>query len=169
MTVSVIELNAMSEAQAVELLAACCGANRWVSGMMARRPFSSREALLAAADLEMAILAPEDWREAFSHHPRIGEQQAAIPQSERGRRWSAGEQRGASVTTADVQQALARVNREYEARFGYIYIVCATGRSADELLAIARRRLVNDAETELQVAAGEQQKIMRNRLETLLQ
>ncbi len=169
MTVSVIELNAMSEAQAVELLTACCGANRWVSGMMARRPFHSREALLAAAALELANLTPGDWREAFSHHPRIGEDQAVIPQSERGRRWSAGEQRGASLTTADVQKALVRVNQEYQARFGFIYIVCATGKSAEEMLAIARRRLTNDPESELQVAAGEQQKITRNRLETLLQ
>jgi 2-oxo-4-hydroxy-4-carboxy-5-ureidoimidazoline decarboxylase len=165
---SVAEFDAMSAAQAAELLAACCGAQRWVSGMLARRPFGSRRAILAAADLESGSLTPNDWREAFSHHPRIGERTGEVLQSESGQRWSAGEQREVHLASADVREALARVNREYEARFGYIYIVCATGRSAEAMLAIARARLANAPDSEFVNATREQQNIMTRRLEALL-
>jgi 2-oxo-4-hydroxy-4-carboxy-5-ureidoimidazoline decarboxylase len=167
-TISVAELDAMPEARARELLASCCGSSRWVAAMLTRRPFGSREVLLSAADLDWLMLDPADWREAFSHHPRIGEQRAAHPQPGSGNSWSAGEQARMRDASDAVRAELVEINREYERRFGYVYIVCATGKSAEEMLERALARLKNDAETELAVAAKEQQQIMRIRLEKLI-
>lgn len=158
----------MSEPQARKLLTACCGASRWVSGMLARRPFGSRARVLSTSDEIWRSLDPGDWREAFSHHPRIGERKSAAPQSERGSAWAAGEQSGVERAHDDVRAQLAAANREYEERFGYIYIVFATGKSAEEMLALARERLGNDPDVELRAAAEEQRKITRLRLDKLL-
>jgi 2-oxo-4-hydroxy-4-carboxy-5-ureidoimidazoline decarboxylase len=166
--VSVAELNAMPGGQASELLVECCAASRWVAGMLARRPFKSRAAVLSTADEIWRSLDSADWREAFSHHPRIGERKSAVPQSERGSAWAAGEQSGVERADDDVRRALAATNREYEQRFGYIYIVFATGKSAEEILALARQRLQNDPDVELRTAAEEQRKITRLRLDKLL-
>ena len=165
------ELDALPEARAAELLRACCGASRWVAAMTARRPFGSPEALLRAADDVWWSLGPDDWREAFAHHPRIGERPdgAGAAHDARGARWAAGEQAGMAGATTTVQEELAAANRAYEARFGYIYIVCATGRDAGEMLAIARDRLQHDPVTEVRVAAEEQRKITRLRLLKLLE
>ncbi len=122
------------------------------------------KSVTAAADEVWASTGPEDWLEAFSHHPRIGEQAAATAQSGRASNWSASEQSNVQLAEGSVQSQLAGVNREYEHRVGHIYIVCATGKSAEEMLAIARERLKNDAETELRIAAEEQRKIMQLRL-----
>ncbi|MGK2934891.1 MAG: 2-oxo-4-hydroxy-4-carboxy-5-ureidoimidazoline decarboxylase [Gemmatimonadaceae bacterium] len=168
MSSTVAELDVMPPERAAQLLGDCCGSTRWVSAMVARRPFGSMERLLSAADEAWRSLGPDDWREAFSHHPRIGERQGARPQSERGAAWAAGEQAGVGDAGDDVRQALANANREYERRFGYIYIVCATGRTADELFATVTERLRNDPDTELSVAAEEQRRITRLRLEKLL-
>jgi len=136
--------------------------------MVAGMPYASRDAVLVAADSVWSALAPDDWREAFTHHPRIGERAGAASQGTQAERWSADEQRDVSAADASVQGQLAAVNRAYEARFGFIYIVCASGRSADELLALAHARMQNDPETELRVAAEEQRRITRLRLEKLL-
>lgn len=168
MTVSVAELDAMPPAQAAELLAECCGSSRWVTEMSARRPFGSQEAVFAAADEICRSLSARDWLEAFARHPRIGEQSGAIPQGERGGEWSAGEQSGVAGARDTVREELAAANRDYERRFGYIYIVCATGKTAEEMLALARERLINDPKRELGVAAEEQRKIARLRLEKML-
>lgn len=168
MTVSVAELDAMPGAQVAELLTSCCGSSKWVTAMLTRRPFGSRDVLLAAADIVWHSLDPADWREAFSHHPRIGEQTGATQAPGRGQSWSAGEQARMREASDAVRSALAAVNRQYEERFGYVYIVCATGRSAEEMLEMARARLSNDPDTELTTAAREQQKILRIRLEKLL-
>ncbi|HMG70122.1 MAG TPA: 2-oxo-4-hydroxy-4-carboxy-5-ureidoimidazoline decarboxylase [Gemmatimonadaceae bacterium] len=168
MEVSVAELNAMSDANASKLLSDCCGASRWVAGMLARRPFGSRAVVLSTADEIWRSLDAGDWREAFSHHPRIGEQKSAAPQSERGSAWAAGEQSGVKRAHDDLLAELAAANREYEQRFGYTYIVFATGKSAEEMLALARERLRNDPEVEIRAAAEEQRKITRLRLNKLL-
>jgi OHCU decarboxylase len=136
--------------------------------MVARRPFASVDDALAAADESWAPLGPNDWREAFSHHPRIGERQSVVPQDARAAGWSSSEQGLVESAVGATRDELARVNREYEAKFGHIYIVCATGKSADELLAIARRRLQNEPAAELCVAADEQHQITRLRLRRLL-
>jgi 2-oxo-4-hydroxy-4-carboxy-5-ureidoimidazoline decarboxylase len=166
--VSIAELNAMPEPQAKKLLAECCGASRWVSRMLARRPFKSHVAVLSTANEIWRSLDPGDWREAFSHHPRIGERKRATPRTERGTAWAAREQSGVELAHDDVRADLAAANREYEHRFGYIYIVFATGKSAERMLALARERLVNDPDIELRVAAEEQRKITRLRLDKLL-
>ena len=158
----------MSEPQVSKLLADCCGASRWVSGMLSRRPFGSRAVVLSTADDIWRSLDASDWREAFSHHPRIGELKSAVPLSERGSAWAAGEQSGIERAHDDVRAGLAAANREYEQRFGYTYIVFATGKSAEEMLALARERLRNDPDVELRAAAEEQRKITRLRLDKLL-
>lgn len=168
MTVSVAELNAMSDDRATELLTECCGASAWVAAMVARRPFGSRDAVLWGADDAYASLTPSDWLEAFAHHPRIGERTSALAQGERGSAWSVGEQAGIDRARDDVRDELATTNREYEQRFGHIYIVCATGKTASEMLSLALARLRNEPEAELRVAAEEQRKIMHLRLEKLI-
>lgn len=149
-------------------LTACCGATRWVTRMVDSRPFGDVETLLQRADEIWWSLGPADWREAFAHHPRIGERAAKVAQGARAQSWSVGEQRGVADASFDVRSALAEGNREYERRFGHIYLVSAAGKSAEELLDLLRARLLNDPMTELEVAAAEQAKITRLRLEKLV-
>ena len=158
-------LNGTGRAEAVAALSACCASRRWAERMAALRPFPLPEALLAAADESWWRLEPADWREAFAAHPRIGEQGAA-GHADRG--WSAGEQAGAAGMEAARAERLAALNRRYEERFGWVYLVCASGRSGDEMLEILERRLGDDPEHELRVAAAEQAKITRLRLGKLL-
>lgn len=158
----------MPESRAKKLFAECCGAPRWVSRMLARRPFKSRAAVLSTADEIWRSLDSADWREAFTHHPRIGERKSAVPQTARGSALASREQAGVEEANADLRADLAAANREYEQRFGYIYIVFATGKSAEGMLALARERLRNDPDIELRVAAEEQRKITRLRLDKLL-
>lgn len=162
-------LDALGADEAAARLTACCGSSRWVARMLAARPFRSAQRAKEIADRIWSDLSPTDWREAFDHHPRIGGQQAAVAQDATGARWSSEEQSRVATAGADVKAELARVNEAYERRFGYIYIVCATGKSAEEMLTIARGRLDNDADTELTIAAEEQRKIMQLRLSKLLE
>ena len=164
----VAELDSMPEARANALLAECCGSSRWIRAMVSRRPFESLEAVLSAADEIWRGLGRHDWLEAFSHHPRIGERPSANTESGRTAAWAAGEQSRVQQANEETRSALAVANREYERRFGYIYIVCATGKSAEEMLALAGERLRNDPDVEVRLAAEEQRKIMRLRLEKLL-
>ena len=157
----VTDFDELPPSDASDLLRECCGSSRWVSAMIERRPFGSREKVFQSADEIWNSLDPSDWLEAFAHHPRIGEQTTNSV--------AASEQSGVKSAADDIRAQLARVNRDYEKRFGYIYIVCATGKSADEMLAIARDRLNNDPSTELVVAADEQRKITRLRLTKLLE
>ena len=152
-------INGAAPDAAREQLRICCGSSRWIDRMMALRPFAAREDACAAARREWFALAPDDWLEAFAHHPRIG----TIPTSPVST-ISAREQAGVASAGADVIQALAEGNREYEARFGHIYLVCATGKSAVEMLSILRARLRNDPDTELRVAAEEHARICDLRL-----
>lgn len=145
-----------------EELLRCCGSRRWVERMADRRPFSSAQDLYKQAEDAWWSLEPADWLEAFSHHPRIGDK-AALRQ-----KWAGQEQAGAARAPDAVIDALAAGNAEYEKRFNHIFIVCATGKSAEEMLALLRGRLGNRPEEELRVAAGEQAKITRLRLEKLL-
>jgi 2-oxo-4-hydroxy-4-carboxy-5-ureidoimidazoline decarboxylase len=162
-------LDDLSDAEAAARLRVCCGAQRWVEAMMAARPLVTPQRARAAADRIWHALDHEDWLEAFDHHPRIGETSAAIAQDARGAALSSSEQSGVAGAEATIKRQLAKVNEDYERRFGYIYIVCAAGKSAEELLAIARSRLANDSDTELRVAAEEQRKIMQLRLAKLLE
>lgn len=138
--------------------------------MVSRRPFFSRDAVLRAGDDEWGAMGESDWLEAFSHHPRIGEGGGATAAggSATARSWSALEQSAVASVGDEARIGLARLNHDYETRFGFIYIVSATGKSAAELLDLARKRMHNDRDTELHVAAEEQRKITRLRLEKLL-
>jgi 2-oxo-4-hydroxy-4-carboxy-5-ureidoimidazoline decarboxylase len=136
--------------------------------MVARRPFESVEALLAVADELWQTTGPADWDEAFSHHPRIGERDAGAAVSPTASAWSAGEQGAAATSDADMRAALTAASAEYERRFGRIYIVCASGRGAEELLIDVRARLANDGQRERRIAMVEQGKITRLRLRKLV-
>ena len=146
------------------LLRACCGSERWVERMMHSRPFASRETALAAARDVWLSLDETDWREAFSRHPKIGDRDALQRRFPESHQLSAREQAGVDGAHEDVLGELASRNREYEARFGYIFIVCASGRSAEEMLAILRSRLQNDPAAEIRIAAREQEAITALRL-----
>jgi OHCU decarboxylase len=150
--------------EAADLLIACCGSRRWVEGMVARRPFHVLGVLLGNADEVWGTLGPADWREAFAHHPRLGESQSAAPQDERAQAWSAGEQAAMLDTGLEARTALAAANEAYEARFGFICIICATGLGSGEILELTKERLGNTLEEELPIAAEEQRKITRLRL-----
>jgi 2-oxo-4-hydroxy-4-carboxy-5-ureidoimidazoline decarboxylase len=166
--VTVEELDRLPADSAAHQLEACCGSARWVAAMVARRPFGTEQAAHRAAKEIWSGLGPADWKEAFAHHPRIGERDGAHPQGSRGRAWSAQEQAGVRTADPGLAERIRQVNREYEARFGFIYIVCATGLGPAELLARARARLGNHPATELEVAAAEQLKITLLRLDRLL-
>ena len=145
-----------------------CGAHAWIERMASARPYASAAALLRAADEASSALTGEDVRAAFRHHPRIGERQAADGQSQTAAGWSDREQAGARAVSPGERDALAQANREYEQRFGHVFIVCASGRSAAEILDAVRARMKNDPATELRVAGEELKRITRLRLEGLL-
>jgi 2-oxo-4-hydroxy-4-carboxy-5-ureidoimidazoline decarboxylase len=146
------------------LLRVCCGSDAWVERMIARRPFADASVALRAARDEWFALSPADWLEAFSHHPRIGDRDAMRAKLASTRHLAEREQAGVRLATEDVLTALLEANRAYEARFGYIFIVCASGKSADEMLAILEARLLNDPEEEMRVAAEEHARICELRL-----
>ena len=162
------ELNAATREDTFASLLACCGSLSWAQRMAAARPFADVASLLATADRIWWELRPTDWLEAFASHPRIGERKAATPQSSQAAQWSEQEQAGTCQAAEETMGALAEANRAYEERFGYIYIVCATGKSSEEILALCQQRLSNDYETELQMAAEEQRKITAIRLRKLI-
>jgi OHCU decarboxylase len=136
--------------------------------MIARRPFPSLEQLLSDGDEAWRATGPEDWGEAFAYHPRIGERQPAAPVATAAQAWSAGEQGAAARSGAAARAALADANAAYEEKFGWIYLVCAAGRSAEDLLADISARMRNDPGRERAVAVEEQRKITRLRLEKMI-
>lgn len=154
------DFNHLAAEEAEAQLTRCCGAHAWVTRMSSLRPFPSREALCDAAERLWWKLSPQDWLEAFSHHPRIGDR--PVPAS-----WSSEEQRGVAGAERATLEALAEGNRAYEERFGHVFLVCATGKSAGEMLTILNSRMGNDAATELRVAASEHAKITRIRIDKL--
>jgi 2-oxo-4-hydroxy-4-carboxy-5-ureidoimidazoline decarboxylase len=160
-------LDLAPDAEARARLFVCCGSTRWVDRMTARRPFGSLEALLGAAAAVWADLSEEDWREAFGHHPRIGDRGLRDHRFDRTRHLSEREQAGVSGADSAVRSALADGNRAYEAKFGYVFIVCATGRTAREMLDLLGERLDNDPSTEIQIAASEQARITELRLKAI--
>jgi OHCU decarboxylase len=162
-------INQLSTEDAQAEFLKCCGSTRWALQMCESRPFVSRQDVAAKADEIWRSLNEADWLEAFRAHPKIGEKKAAAAQSEQAQKWSSQEQSGAATAAASVMEALADGNRAYQERFGFIFIVCATGKTADEMLAILNERLRNPPEVELRNAAEEQRKITQLRLAKLLQ
>jgi len=137
--------------------------------MAAHRPFADEAELFEAVDKTWSALAREDWLEAFLHHPPIGETRAKARQSTTASRWSVKEQASAQKATPEVSEALVAQNRAYAEKFGYVFLICATGKSSEEILNALRQRLPNDPDAELRIAAEEQRKITRLRLEKLLE
>ncbi|MGZ7079424.1 MAG: 2-oxo-4-hydroxy-4-carboxy-5-ureidoimidazoline decarboxylase, partial [Thermoanaerobaculia bacterium] len=142
-------------------LRSCCGSSKWIAAVAQERPFADWSALVAAADRVWSGLQPQDQMEAFRAHPRIGETRAPA-------RWTADEQSGTRAASNETMNELAKANEEYEKKFGHVFLICATGRTADEMLASARQRMNNDPATELRIAAEEQRKITALRLEKLV-
>lgn len=161
-------LNSLPANEAESEFGKCCGSTKWAQAMAAECPYASWEELVTAAHRIWWSLEPADWLEAFASHPKIGEKKAARETASEAQDWAAQEQSGVQGAAEDTVQSLAVLNREYERKFGYIYIVCATGKSPDEMLAILRNRLPNDAETELRIAAHEQSLITKLRLTKLI-
>jgi len=159
-----LELDAATDDVARAMLTRACGSTRWVDRMMARRPFGRDQKMLTAARVEWFALSESDWLEAFSHHPRIGDRAALEARFPKTHDLSAKEQSGISIAGADVLTALTQANTDYFNRFGFIFIVCATGKTAEEMLALLLSRLQNDRPTELRIAAEEQAKITALRL-----
>jgi len=155
------ELNALEPSRAQHEFLRCCGSSRWAAAMTAARPFETVDAMETRASAIWSSLAREDWLEAFAAHPKIGEQRKVSA-------WSAAEQAGMQSADSVVRTQLAAFNADYEARFGYIFIVCATGKSPAEMLSLLEARLPNDPDRELPIAAEEQRKITALRLAKLV-
>ena len=161
-------LNSISADEATGELLQCCGSKRWATLMTDARPYANVAGLIAHADEIWWSLDPNDWLEAFRSHPKIGEKKAAETVSAQSSQWSGQEQAGVNTASTETTHALARLNRAYEQRFGFIFIICATGKTSEEMLAALRERLEHDAPEELPIAAAEQSKITELRLKKLL-
>ena len=161
-------LNSLPAEEAVEVLLQCCGSKGWATQMAENRPYPGIEALLTRASEIWWSLQPGDWLEAFRSHPKIGEKKATEKVSAKSHQWSGQEQSGMSVAAQETANALAALNHVYEQKFGYIFIICATGKTPEEMLSALRDRLQNDVEAELPVAAVEQSRITGLRLKKLL-
>ena len=165
------DLNALDAAAAAVELLRCYGSTRWAMEMAAARPFIDVEAMAVRADAIWWALDRADWIEAFAAHPKIGAGKVGRVLSNPAlvTDWSDAEQAGVADAAEQTTHRLAEANRDYEARFGYIFIVCATGKTAGEMLTLLERRLRHDADDELRIAAEEQRKITRLRLTKLLE
>ena len=164
--VDLSSLNTWPEHKAQEAFTKCCGSRQWVAAMVASRPFESIQQLFAAADGIWFALPDTEWVTAFEHHPRIGETQLRA-KFESTADWSAGEQAGVAQASEAVIQGLAQGNDAYYEKFGFVFLICATGKSAQEMLSALEARLPNDRATELQNAAQEHSAITKIRLEKL--
>lgn len=161
-------LNSVTADDAAAEFLQCCGSTNWTRQLTAARPFASFDELIDTADRIWWALEPSDWLEAFHSHPKIGEKKAAAETVAAAQQWSEDEQSGIRDSAQQTIQELAELNRAYEEKFGFIFIVCASGKSSDEMLAILRNRLENSPDEELRNAAAEQAKITQLRLKKLL-
>ncbi|HEV8426821.1 MAG TPA: 2-oxo-4-hydroxy-4-carboxy-5-ureidoimidazoline decarboxylase [Pyrinomonadaceae bacterium] len=161
-------LNSLTAEKAVKELLQCCGSMRWATQMSNDRPYSTLDQLITHAGEVWRSLTPTDWLEAFRSHPKIGEKKASDNVSAQSQQWSGQEQAGVSNASQQTVDSLAELNRAYERRFGFIFIICASGKSSGEMLAALQERLQNDSDIELRLAAAEQAKITELRLKKLL-
>jgi 2-oxo-4-hydroxy-4-carboxy-5-ureidoimidazoline decarboxylase len=163
------ELNTISQPQLKQELMRCCGSSSWVKMMMTYFPADNLKELLENAEEVWYICNEDDWKEAFGHHPKIGDVESLKKKFAATAQWASGEQSGVSIASETTIKALAEANRLYEEKFGYIFIVCATGKAAEEMLELLQSRLINDPEEEINIAADEQNKITKLRIEKLLE
>jgi OHCU decarboxylase len=163
-----IKLNSLPGHEAELEFLKCCGSGNWARSMAAERPFSNVEQLIETADRIWRSLDSQDWLEAFHSHPKIGERKSATVTSTEAQKWSESEQAGTREAAKQTMEDLAELNRQYEEKFGHIFIVCATGKTSEEMLDNLRSRINNNPSAELRIAAGEQAKITRLRLHKLI-
>lgn len=162
------ELNTLPKPALTDALRKCCGSTAWVEAMGQIFPIPDMEALFEQASIIWYSLSEQDWREAFTHHPKIGDINSLKEKFASTSTWAAGEQAAVQGSSQAVLEALAEENTRYEEKFGYIFIVCATGKTAGEMLALLRARLPNEPAKEIKIAMAEQAKITQIRLEKLL-
>lgn len=163
MTSPAAHLDSLSDADARAALLRCCGSRAWVDAMMRHWPFRHDARLFDTADQSWNALPRTDWLEAFAAHPRIGERSSATAA------WAHAEQSGMDSASTETARALAEGNKRYEAKFGHVFLICATGKPATEMLHALNHRIDNDPETELRVAAAQQLQITHLRLKKLVQ
>ncbi|MBI5858240.1 MAG: 2-oxo-4-hydroxy-4-carboxy-5-ureidoimidazoline decarboxylase [Sphingobacteriales bacterium] len=163
------EFNILPKEKLVEELTKCCGSAAWVQKMLPFIPADDMIELLEDAEEQWWKCSKADWKEAFAHHPEIGDTDSLRKKFVNTAVWASGEQSAVQTASEEILKALAESNRLYEKKFGYIFIVCATGKSAEEMLAMMKERLQNKPEDEIQIAADEQNKITRLRIEKLLE
>ena len=163
------QLNRASQAKAESAFLSCCGSRRWAQKMAEARPFADISGLLDQAAAIWHDLETGDWLEAFAAHPKIGARQAVPQATARSAEWSHAEQSSTQTAADPVRNALAEANRLFESKFGFKFIVCATGKSAEEMLETCRQRLENTRDAEILIAADEQRKITEIRLKKLLE
>lgn len=165
--IAIERINRLDEEAFRAELHRCCGSRSWVEMMLARRPFTDDAALSRAAEEIWFSLTKADWLEAFSHHPKIGDIENLREKFQNTLQWAKNEQSAVDRASEETIKKLAETNQAYENRFGYIFIVCASGKSAEKMLAILQNRLGNEPAEELQIAAREQSKITALRLRKL--
>ena len=161
-------LNELASSEAAAQFNLCCGATNWIKIMNQSRPFQNKNEVYQQAESIWFSLSSEDWLEAFTHHPKIGDIDSLRKKFHNTKSISKNEQSGVNDAEKSTLNNLAKSNQLYEDKFGFIFIVCATGKSADEMLALIKMRLNKNADTEMQNAAKEQNKITQLRLEKLL-
>lgn len=162
------EFNRLERKVAQAELQKCCGASEWVKQMTVKRPYSSLEEIKNTSSNIWSTLDIDDYKEAFLHHPKIGRVDELRKKFASTEHWASQEQAGVKDTSEEVLLQLAQGNEEYEKKFGYIFIVCATGKSAEDMLALLTSRLLHSVEVEIQIAQQEQNKITQLRLEKLI-
>ena len=163
------EFNILPKEKLIEELKKCCGSTAWVQRMLPFIPADDMVELLEDAEEEWWKCSQSDWKEAFAHHPKIGDTDSLRKKFASTATWASGEQSGLSNASEETIRALAAANKLYEERFGFIFIVCATGKSAEEMLALLNQRLQNEPDEEIVIAADEQNKITKLRIEKLLE
>jgi len=162
-------LNNLTIKEAKEALSKCCGSSTWVEKMLQRRPFKDAVSLFSLSEkIWFEQCNREDWLEAFSKHPKIGDLKSLEKKFAATKNWAGSEQAGVNAASKKVLKELAAGNEAYFQKFGYIFIVCATGKGAEEMLELLTQRLKNDADEELKIAMAEQNKITKIRLQKLL-
>ncbi len=162
------EFNQLSRETAQQELFKCCGSTRWATALAGKRPFDNREALIQSSDEIWKHCERADGLEAFTHHPKIGDIKSLEKKFASTKEWAGKEQSGVESADIAVLEALSEGNRAYEKKYGYIFIVCASGKSAAEMLDLLQARMSNAPEDELKVAMSEQNKITRLRLLKLI-
>ena len=163
------EFNTLPTDELKEALVKCCASSTWVHKMLPHIPAEDMVELLEDAEIEWWNCSEEDWKEAFTAHPRIGDLESISKKFAGTASWASDEQKNVGTASQETLKALLKANQSYEEKFGYIFIVCATGKSAEEILGILYSRLQNNAEDEIKIAADEQNLITKLRIEKLLQ